>query len=202
MGPTLAGCQGVSSSSGSQSITEPETIALQYGLDGSLGYRLPIGTKLGFSQVKNGGVSRRYYTVQSPAGIKGSYLDIGTQKTEYLVPGCWGCGGNAKFDEAKYSNIWPLKVGNKTQFTITRPNGAQAKHSIEVVSVEDVAVQDSTYRTFVLKGKLTALGSDTFRAERADWWSPELGWVVKSTGRDSRGNRFSLVIVDVEIPQD
>jgi hypothetical protein len=88
-------------------------------------------------------------------------------------------------DGGALGQLFPLEVGKAVSFT-RRWAGAAWRDRIEVLGVERVTVPAGTFDTFVLLRSSEQLGSD-WRAEQRTWYAPELGWVVKFEGFNTRG---------------
>ena len=81
--------------------------------------------------------------------------------------------------------LFPLEVGKSVGF-VRRWGGGAWRDRIEVQGTERVSVPAGTFDTYVLLRRSEQIDSD-WRAEQRSWYAPELGWVVKFEGYNSRG---------------
>jgi len=88
-------------------------------------------------------------------------------------------------DGGKLGLLFPLEVGKAVSFT--RRWGGEAWHDrIEVVRSERLTVPAGDFDTFVLLRTSELVGKD-WRAEQRIWYAPDLGWIVKFEGYNTRG---------------
>ncbi|MEQ8354401.1 MAG: hypothetical protein RH942_02595 [Kiloniellaceae bacterium] len=92
--------------------------------------------------------------------------------------------------------LFPLQVGKAVNFT-RRWAGEAWRDRIEVLGTERVTVPAGTYDTFVLLRRSVLVGKD-WQAEQRTWYAPELGWVVKFEGYNTKGagERWQAVAFD------
>ena len=88
-------------------------------------------------------------------------------------------------DGGVLGQLFPLQKGKAVTFT--RNWGGEAWHDrIEVLGAERVEVPAGTFDTYVLLRTSTLVGKD-WKAEQRTWYAPELGWIVKFEGYNTKG---------------
>jgi len=99
-------------------------------------------------------------------------------------------------DGGVLGQLFPLEVGQAVAFT-RRWAGHAWRDQIEVTGVERVEVPAGSYDTFVLLRRSEQTDGD-WRAEQRVWYAPELGWVVKFEGYNTKGagERWQAVSFD------
>lgn len=154
----------------------------------------PKGTTLLFRTNSNGNLLTQEIMVRSPDGVEGRFSRYGLHNRTYY-PGCWGCGNDRSIEERKYAELWPLEVGKSVEFIRKRSDGSRSTVSIIVASRERISTMAGEFDTFVLEGTIENIDGTPWRASKTDWWSPEIGWVVKSDGTDSDGDFYLFELV-------
>lgn len=160
----------------------------------------PSGTRIELANLVGGVASTSAITVASASGAEGRYVsDAGETGTYY--PGCWGCGGEMVIDLAEYAKLWPLEPGNAVSFTRTAPDGGTAEVTIRVVGEEKIETPAGFFETLILASRIEATSGAPWSAQMRSWWSPALGWVVRSEGSDSNGLSIRSELVRVRPPE-
>ncbi|WP_306119804.1 MULTISPECIES: hypothetical protein [unclassified Roseitalea] len=158
------------------------------------------GARLEFRASSNGQTIQRAYVAAAPDGVEGR-LSAADGSTVRLVPGCWGCSSAQGFDEKEYATLWPLQIGKTVTFNMLLRNGAVARQSIIVAEAEPVTVGGVRYQAVVLRARVVSgIDGSRYRAERADWWVPEIGWIARSLVRDTDGNLLQTELVSYQPP--
>lgn len=152
----------------------------------------PVGSVFKFKVTEPGlfsdDISEREMTVLSVDGITITYQMKTPKSTDVRDWKAFTVGINSRENITqenmdKIKGLFPLKVGNKTAFKYsgccwTSPG------DVEIVKIEEVTVPSGTFKTFVIKTTMTNLPS--FSGTRISWYSPEIGWVVKTSWVASR----------------
>lgn len=158
----------------------------------------PVGTRIVMLNTVNGAPAEAQLTVERANGIFGAYVNGDGQPGAYL-PGCWGCSGDMEIEAERYSALWPLEKGKSVQFLRVAPSGQVADVTIRVDGQAELETPLGTFDTVILDGRVEHVGGPRYSAQIRSWWAPGLGWVIRSTGGDSRGNTVESQIVDFSL---
>ncbi len=157
------------------------------------------GTEIALQNVIDGQSSQSRITVVDTIGLRGAFTRTnGTPGGVY--PGCWGCGGTMRIEEALYGALWPLETGKQVTFVRTAPDGTKARAVIRVAGSEVIKTPAGTFRTYRLDGQINSLTGPAYQASVQAWWASDPGWVVQATGSDSDGRRLSSKVVEIKAP--
>ncbi len=85
----------------------------------------------------------------------------------------------------KIKGLFPLRVGKKVIFEIPGRQSSTT-YIAEVVKIEEAKVPAGTFKTFVIETTMQDL--PWFFGTQKYWYSPEIGWYVKSSWVASRKN--------------
>lgn len=126
-------------------------------------------------------------------GYAVSMLRGGERVTE--VPFCFRCAPDEdEIETERYATIWPLEVGKSATFRRRTAGGAVWVHEVSVTGEETVTTDFGPVETLVVEETVT--GGDGGRATRRQWYSPQLGWSVRSEWRspdDAGGWRLAAI---------
>ena len=159
----------------------------------------PVGTRIVMLNEINGSPTESTITVDRAEGIFGAFLD-GNRRPGAYLPGCWGCSGDSEIEAERYARLWPLVPGNAVSFVRASPSGQVAEVSIRVAGRAKVETVLGAFDTYILDGRIEHVNGPRYSAQLRSWWAPGLGWVIKTTGGDSRGNTVESQIVDFSHP--
>lgn len=99
------------------------------------------------------------------------------------VPFCYRCGHprDEPIEIERYRALWPLEVGKSVTFQRRRTrDGAVWVHAVSVTGTETVDTEFGPVETFVIEETVTGAGGNRWQAARTQWFSPQLGWNVRS----------------------
>ncbi|HUF87943.1 MAG TPA: hypothetical protein VMM59_11230, partial [Thermohalobaculum sp.] len=99
------------------------------------------------------------------------------------VPFCYRCGHprDERIELERYRALWPLEVGRSVTFQRQRlSDGAVWVHAVTVTGTETVDTDFGPVETFVIEETVTGAGGNRWQAARTQWFSPQLGWSVRS----------------------
>lgn len=94
-----------------------------------------------------------------------------------LVPFCFRCDSPPDGEAGDYRGLWPLEPGRSASFR-SRRDGEVLLHDIAVTGTETVETDFGPVETLVVEETVSAGGQR--RATRTEWFSPQLGWSVRS----------------------
>lgn len=144
---------------------------------------LPEGTRMVWENIDNG--KRVEGIVGRTNGMIVSWIWEGRNFSSFAHI-CMDCVvAGVPPDGGTLGQLFPLEVGKSVGF-VRRWAGGAWRDRIEVQGIERITVPAGTFDTFVLLRHSEQIGSD-WRAEQRSWYAPDLGWVVKFEGFNSRG---------------
>jgi len=144
---------------------------------------LPEGTRMVWENIDSG--KRVEGIVGRTNGMIVSWIWEGRSFSSFAHI-CMDCvAAGVTPDGGVLGQLFPLQVGKAVSF-VRRWAGGAWRDRIEVQGTERVVVPAGTFDTYVLLRRSEQIDSD-WRAEQRSWYAPELGWVVKFEGYNSRG---------------
>ncbi len=152
------------------------------------------GTTLVWEDVSEG--TKNAIRIAPRTGNQVHYVtEDGEERSDYLM--CWFCA-DLEFDESKYAGLWPLEVGKEVRFIRkTEDETKQWVNKIKVDRTERVELPFGSVDTYVVETRSWIRGAGRWYGKARYWFSPELGWVVKTESSDNFANRHEFVLVDV-----
>ena len=96
------------------------------------------------------------------------------------VPFCFRCGAPPQEQPGAgaYRALWPLETGASASFRSRAGDGGVRAHDVRVTGTETVETDFGPVEALVVEEAVT--GEDGSRATRTQWFSPRLGWAVRS----------------------
>lgn len=116
--------------------------------------------------------------VLASEGFTVTMLREGERVTE--LPFCFRCAAPPQEGPGAgaYRALWPLEVGRSATFRSQAGDGGVLTHDIAVTGTETVETDFGPVEALVVEETVT--GADGWRATRTQWFSPQLGWTVRS----------------------
>ena len=163
-----------------------------------LAYAAP-GTRIALLSTVDGQIERTEITADVPEGPRGGYIGADGRSGGFY-PGCWGCGGLARIDEAAYLDLWPLETGKRVTFLRENPDGTQHRVVIRVAGTERIETAAGPFDTYLLDGRIETVTGGRFSAQVRAWWAPDPGWVVRAEGGSGSGSVLTSEVVAITPP--
>jgi len=93
--------------------------------------------------------------------------------------------------DQEFEKMFPLEVGNSDSATFAGAGYSSGVYiySYEVLGIEDITVPAGTFHTFKIEVRQDSKGYSDLKTF---WYSPELGWSVKVTYRQFRGDPITV----------
>jgi hypothetical protein len=157
------------------------------------------GTEIALQNTVDGQVSTARITVVDQIGLRGAFTRA-SGAPGGVYPGCWGCGGTMRIEEALYGALWPLETGKQVTFLRTAPDGTKARAVIRVAGTEVIETPAGTLSTYRLDGQINSLTGPAYQASVRAWWAPDPGWVVRAEGSDSAGRQLKSIVTEIKAP--
>ncbi len=139
----------------------------------STGFRPPaVGTRFHYD---NGGT----VTVES-VDAQTLHLVNAQGRRFNFVSCCWDGDFLQLQGQYPFKELWPLKVGNRIQFTVAGYLASETwVHTLKVLRQERVRVPAGEFDTFVIELEKRGVAQNTHRSTQTYWFAPELGFPVR-----------------------
>ena len=132
-------------------------------------------------------------------GFALTMLRDGARVTE--VPFCFRCGVPPVEEPGAgaYRALWPLEVGASARFLSRTGDGSVLTHDVRVTGTETVETDFGPVEALVVEETVTGEGGS--HSTRTQWFSPRLGWSVRSRWDAPEAGPGGWELAAIALPQ-